>query len=374
MYTLAKVLFLPLLQIPSGHHQAADAIGSWLTMHISDLEIEKIELLSYMNKTLEKLVSQVYLKWIGHFPSVYNWMYRQVSLQSQQSQKEYHSYKVLFLHVMRSIIAKSKPDIIICTQSLPSYLCSCLKRSGHIQQPVVNVYTDFFMNQVWGIDGIDLHLASSKWVEQRLIQQAVDASRIFVTGIPVDRVFHEETKPNRLSRDKLEVVIAGGSSGVGFTRDFTKWMLAEDGIDFKILCGQNKRLYQSVLELKCTHIEPVPYISSRQEMKQLYDQMDALVTKPGGVTVSEAIYRGVPIFIHSALPGQEEVNRNFLLEERLAFPIDPNASLVEQMNRAIGNANDRFAHVQKMDHFRRGLQWNQGLNKLIEVLLNSRPK
>ncbi|MCB6704879.1 hypothetical protein LI092_10315, partial [Streptococcus parasanguinis] len=70
------------------------------------------------------------------------------------------------------------------------------------------------------------------------------------------------------------------------------------------------------------HIIPVPYIQSRKEMSRLYDEADAIITKPGGVTISEVIQKKLPIFIHSVLPGQEEINLAFLKQHGLVFELD----------------------------------------------------
>ena len=57
-------------------------------------------------------------------------------------------------------------------------------------------------------------------------------------------------------------------------------------------------------------------------MNKLYDQVDAIITKPGGVTVSEALRKRLPIFVHSTLPGQEQINLHVLKSQKLVFELD----------------------------------------------------
>lgn len=366
---MPKVLLLPLLQIPSGHHQVADAVSRWLSLKIEDLEIEKVEILSYFNATLEKLVSHVYLKWIDHFPRAYDWLYRYLSYHPTREKNENHrGYELLFLQTMYRLITEHQPHIIICTHALPSTLCSRLKVTGRIRQPVVNIYTDFFVNQLWGIEGIDLHFVPSIHVKQMLLQQGVAESSIYVTGIPVDHVFHQERIRARPDQARRQILLAGGSVGVGFDHHVFDQIAQEGQFQFTILCGKNEPLFEHILQLECAHIQPIRYISSREEMKQLYDQMDAIVTKPGGVTISEALYTGLPIFIHASLPGQEEINRDFLFQEQIAYGIDLQLPIVDQLLQRLSNDRQLVGLQKKIEQYRRSLEWEKGLAALTDHL------
>lgn len=365
---VSKVLLLPLLQIPSGHHQVADAVSRWLSTNLPDLEVEKIEILSSMNAHLEKMVSQAYLKWIDHFPRVYDWLYRQLSYQPSRVTRDHKGYEWLFLATMRKIITESKPDVIICTHALPSYLCSRLKMLGQIEQSIVNIYTDFFVNQLWGVDGVDLHFAPSYQVKENLVIQGVRESTIFVTGIPVDSIFHQVIDRDQVDREQKQVLIAGGSIGVGFEAQYIERMILEDQIHFYVLCGRNEQLYRELQRLNREHIHPLSYIYCRTEMKNLYDQMDAIVTKPGGVTVSEALHTELPIFIHSALPGQEEINRDYLFQQQMAYPIDLNLPLGDQLSSRLADLEQSNMLKQRMVEYRSSLEWEKALQVLMSYL------
>ena len=91
-----------------------------------------------------------------------------------------------------------------------------------------------------------------------------------------------------------------------------------------VLCGKNQKLYEEIKGWELQHVAPIPYISSRTEMNELYERVDAIVTKPGGITVSEALRKNLPIFVHSALPGQEEVNLRYLTERNLVQELKAN--------------------------------------------------
>lgn len=80
-----------------------------------------------------------------------------------------------------------------------------------------------------------------------------------------------------------------------------------------VLCGNNKRLFTEIISWEIKNIYPLSYISYKREMALLYDKVDAIVTKPGGVTISEALWKRIPIFVYSALPGKNNLTSNTLL-------------------------------------------------------------
>ncbi|WP_425500426.1 MGDG synthase family glycosyltransferase, partial [Piscibacillus halophilus] len=182
------------------------------------------------------------------------------------------------------------------------------------------VYTDYFINTIWGIKGVDLHLAPDAHIKQQLIEKGVDHHKIFVTGIPIHPLLQQSKTIKNPCNEKLNILVSGGSLGIGPIMQLTK-KLNPNKINYYILCGKNETLYRKIKQLKAPNLIPLPYINSRQEMDELYQQSHGILTKPGGVTISEGLYKKIPIFIFNTLPGQEEVNLEYLKTEGLVFKI-----------------------------------------------------
>ena len=121
------------------------------------------------------------------------------------------------------------------------------------------------------------------------------------------------------------VLISGGNLGVGAIDELLQ-IIAEVKpplrIQYSVLCGKNKKLYEKLRRMQKSHIIPYPYIDCRKKMNSLYDQVDAILTKPGGVTISESLFKRKPIFIFDALPGQEEINLEQLKKLGLVFHLN----------------------------------------------------
>lgn len=338
---MKKALFLPFLTMQTGHHQVADALMAFIEQHNDDIEVKKVDLLSYANPFVEKVISRSYLSWIQYAPTTYAKFYSRKFDNRKEVKSDFKFYNLLLKYLIR-LLEEEQPDIIFCTQSGPSYLLNKLKQSGQCNIPVVNVYTDFFMNQLWGIKEIDYHFVPMQEMKELLCQQGVVESNIFVTGIPV----HEEMlRTPALHNFARNILIAGGNLGLMNCPSLYEQLKQNKLFHYYILCGRNAKLYEQVLAWQLPNVTPVPYIDSRLEMNRLYDQMDAIVTKPGGVTVSEVLHKRLPIFVHSVLPGQEEHNLKYLTERGLAYKLDKNKALHQQLEQVL--LND-----EKMTHYR----------------------
>lgn len=302
---MKKVLFLPFLQIQTGHHHVAQALTKIIQQTDRTIHCTTREILSNRFGHLEGIVSKTYLKWIHHFPDSYNWLYHKMVYNNDKDSR-YLMYEILFQNKMKSIIKEEQPDLIVCTHGLPSYILSQLKAQGEISIPILNVYTDFFVHKLWGTRHIEYHFVSTIRMKEYLIKKQVDPNRIYVTGIPI----HPDIKPNKsmkMIKDEINVLVAGGSLGVGFCESIIN-DLKDDSVNYYFLCGKNSKLFEQIKQMNQRNLIPLPYIDSKKDINDLYDHVDAVVTKPGGVTMSECLRKHKPVFVFDALPGQEQIN------------------------------------------------------------------
>jgi processive 1,2-diacylglycerol beta-glucosyltransferase len=358
---MKKILFLPLLRMQSGHHQVADALIDMLKAHTHGLVLKKTDLLSYTNQSLEKMITGSYLKWIRYAPETYNLAYKSFFYEPAAKDNTFRWYQHIFLIKMEQLLSEENPDLIVCTHGFPSHLVSQLKRKGKCNIPVINVYTDFFINNVWGRHGIDLHLLPSQEVKESLIRKkGIPERSIIVTGIPVHEGITQKSETPKIPA-RPKILVSGGNSGLGGILKLSDELKNSSHFDFLILCGKNKKLYEQIVSWDAEHIKPFPYLTSRSEMNSLYDEVDAIITKPGGVTISEAIHKRLPIFVHSVLPGQEEINLQYLKKKGLVFKLDYKKSIDQQLSNILNNQ-------QIMD------LWNKSLNSYVSGIELKNPE
>ncbi|MFT0801078.1 glycosyltransferase [Bacillus swezeyi] len=317
---MTTILIFPFLSISTGHHHVADSLQAELSL--KSHRCEKIDIFSHAYRRLEKVSSAAYLKWIQYFPKIYSSVYHLLACGSHETNKRHIMYELIFLKTMRQIIEEKKPDIVFCTHALPSYLLNKLK-AQYPGMKVVNVYTDFFVNQIWGREHIDYHFAPIKDIKEQLIAEGVAEEKIFLTGIPVHHSYKTAGKSvwDEQKKPLYNMVITGGSMGVGGIFKLVRALSPGGDVVYQILCGKNRKLYRYVKSLNNPLIKALPYIENKAEMNRLYAQASGIITKPGGVTISECIEKQLPAFIYHALPGQEEMNLNMLRKRNLIIEL-----------------------------------------------------
>lgn len=348
---MKKILILPFLQLPSGHHQVADAIRAYLKEIDGSFNIQSVDIFHYTSPDIEHAASEMYLKAIKLIPSFYRWVYRfnSCSSRNDSADKRYLFYERFFLNSLKKLIGEADPDLIICTHCLPSYLLNLLKKKKQLSIPVTNAYTDFFINTVWGKSHIDLHLVPSEAMKYYLEERNVSSERIAVTGIPVHPVFTGRSQSRNEERGKspFQVLVSGGSLGIGSIEKIFAQSHFSGKIQYQLLCGRNQQLFERIEKLQNPFLQPIPYIDSREEMNNLYEKSDIMLSKPGGITASECLRKGIPIGLLDALPGQEELNEQYLLQEKLAIKINV-YELENSLLTFLQNESDRQTFNQRL--------------------------
>ncbi|GAB2547822.1 MGDG synthase family glycosyltransferase [Gracilibacillus alcaliphilus] len=364
-----KALFLPFMQIPTGHHHVADALMEAFQKMNHTIPCQKVDILSYSYGRIECLVSSTYLFWIKQIPQSYNWLYDQLAYKQVSKRNRQLLYEAIFTYFFKRLIRETEPAILFCTHSLPSHLASRLKRNRKLAAVTVNVYTDYFVNRVWGIDGIDYHIVPTVQVKAFLMSHGVKEGHIFVTGIPVHEAFVQTAS---LPEDKrnITVLVSGGSLGVGEIYQILSNRSSHKNLHYYVLCGKNEKLYQQLVSRSDPHVTPIPYLTSKQEMNQLYDKVDAVLTKPGGVTISECLKKNKAVFIYHALPGQEKINLEQLQELGVVIPINTDhGSIEDQIIRYFSDEVWQKQYQKNITDYHKNLE-KKSLTEILKVMMS----
>jgi UDP-N-acetylglucosamine:LPS N-acetylglucosamine transferase len=327
MNTLPKtILLLPLFTMPSGHQHAADAIRKHLLLLNSDLRVVSVDLLSSTIGQWESRIARVYLRWLEWAPNVYEFMYRMAVQRKRPSSTLYQCYEHLFMRTLERVIQEIKPDLIFCTHSLPAYLCAMYKKKQRVAlPPVVNIYTDYHLHQLWPSDATDRHFVPDRTFASYLQMRGVPASQIDVTGIPLDPSFYRATNEQTQPVQRATILIAGGHAGtdaIDHVIHELKVQCSHVNWQALVLCGTNQRLQTRIEDTNDQRIQAVGYIADKRLLHQLYARADIVLSKAGGLTLSECIRMQKPTFVYHSLPGQERKNITHLTAQSLIHTID----------------------------------------------------
>src|SRR5699024_12080055 len=166
---------------------------------------------------------------------------------------------------VQQCIEQTKPDLIICTHALPSYILECLKKRNLWSGPVINVYTDYFINNLWGKEGINYHFVPSPHAKRELLNRGIKPQQTFVTGVPIHPLFKPEKRPP-IKKSRFTVLISGGNMGAGSIQQLLDRLHPSCSILYNVLSGKNKKLLQSIERLNNKHIIQIPFISYKEEI------------------------------------------------------------------------------------------------------------
>lgn len=366
-----EALFLPFMQIPTGHHHVADALMHELQKVNRTIHCHKVDILSYSYGRMEGLISSTYLFCIKRIPQTYNWIYGRMAYNEVPKRNRQFLFEAMFTYFFKRLMRETEPTILFFTHCLPSHIASILKRNRKLNAVTVNVYTDYFVNRIWGVDGIDYHFVPSTVVKVFLMRNGVKEDKIFVTGIPVHAAFYEKTHEQSEKKEKeIAVLVTGGSLGVGEIDQFLPKGFSNKNLHYYVLCGKNERLYKKLVNRKDSNVTPIPYVENKEEMNRLYDKVDAVLTKPGGVTVSESLRKNKTIFIFNPLPGQEKINLEQLKQLGIVIPINMHEDTVENQIISYFSDGTRQQEYQKnSENYHRSLE-RKSMAKILETIIN----
>ncbi|MBT9282490.1 MAG: hypothetical protein KM312_07525 [Hydrogenibacillus schlegelii] len=240
--------------------------------------------------------------------------------------------RVLAGHVLH-LLEAMRPAAVAITAPVPAVFLARVKRRAGLAVPLAYVATDLLPHPAVAEPEIDRFLVAHGRARAHLAALGLPEERIRVTGIPVHPAFPAaaEVRTRRLQEEDagagkpLRIVVAGGGFGMAEGAKRLLEPLADGGrtlppLRIAVLAGRNVGLRKTLGDLRLPpphRLAVLPYLSPPQ-VAALYAAADGLVTKPGGLTVAEALTVGVPLFLFDPLPGPEEENARFLLDEGLA--------------------------------------------------------
>jgi len=344
--TKKPILFL-YISISSGHQRAAEAIMR--AIHSIDSKIKTIGIDSFTQvyPIMGRLVGRAYLEMLRRTPQLWSYLYDNPDVEEATRELRdilnfFNSFKI------DRLIKKYNPRCLVCTQAAPLNVISSYIKRSELNIPVIGVITDFAVHKYWISKGIDMYLASTVDAKKTLMHYGIEESRIYITGIPIDPRFavrdSQMQEKERLGFDpKVPVImIMGGSRGMGPIADVVD-VVKKAQIPFQIIviCGKNKRMLQD-LKWKFRNNKKIKLFGFTKVIHKIIDSADLIITKPGGLSSSEALAKGVPMIMIRPIPGQEERNSDYLLKNNAAIRADNLSELTEIIH-------ELFTHSGKIE-------------------------
>jgi processive 1,2-diacylglycerol beta-glucosyltransferase len=338
----------------AGHLQAAVAMEeAWQVLRPKD-EVRRVDVLDFASKPFRKTYASGYMKLAAHLPELYELLFNKTdspALMRRLTRFRRVAARASGEGFLR-LVKKYAPQAVICTHFLPTELLGNLRQKpGAIALPkVITVVTDFEAHALWMEPGVDLYCVAAPETKARLVARGLPEDKVVVTGIPVSQRFSAIINPAEVRRrmglrDDLPILLVlGGGFGVGPVAEILQSLdKYGEPVQVVVVCGRNKALRRDLAILNQRH--PTHVLGFVANMQDLMAAASLILTKPGGLTTSEALALGKPLLIISPIPGQETANSDFLLEHGAAAKINRIEDLPFKLSQFFGS--DKLAVMAK---------------------------
>ena len=336
----AERIILMYISEVSGHHSATIAIEKALKILSPQAEILNINGFKYTNPISEKIINRIYMGVIKATPGVWDYLYDNPKVAAKLSKikdaiHKFNSPK------LKNLFDKFKPDAVVCAQAFPCGMVADYKKTYSSDLPLVAVLTDYIPHSYWVYDKVDYYIVPSAEVAERLTQKNIPAGKIKTLGIPFDPAFNEVIDRHKVTR-KMHldpripiVLIMGGGQGLGPIKGIIKKLdRSKEEFQMIVVCGSNKKLHNSLKRKVKKYKKKVLVFGYVNQINELMGISAIIITKPGGITVAEALAKKIPMVIVRPIPGQEASNTAYLTHREAAIKVDKVkdiAAVIERM-------------------------------------------
>jgi processive 1,2-diacylglycerol beta-glucosyltransferase len=240
------------------------------------------------------------------------------------------------------VLAEINPDHVICTHFLPAQILSGKIGKGTFSKPVWVQVTDFDVHALWIHPHISGYFAAHEEVAWRMAERGIPADHIRVTGIPIMPVFGEQYNRAACAAEfgldpaKTTLLMMSGGAGVGGIETLAERLLHLEG-NFQLvaLAGKNEKLLAELQGIARKYPGRLFPMGFTRVIERIMAASDLAITKPGGLTTSECLAVGMPMVVVSPIPGQEERNADFLLENGAAMKACDAGALAWRVDRLL---------------------------------------
>lgn len=360
-----KILLLS-ITAGQGHHQTAKAIAQYFEKN--GHEAIQLDCYEYLSPPLKEAVSGGYLVSTKYVPQLWGKFYA-----FMEKYDEYDPIVKGANHLMSRSLLKyiddCRPDAVICTHVFACMLMTYIKRKRP-DMVSVGILTDFRLHPYFECTDLDYYVIPNEYLVYSVCEKGIPKEKILPFGIPIMEKFmvkrdKEKTREELQIENNKTILVMGGSMGFG---NMTKTLKNIDKLDLDfqivVVCGNNKKLYKKINRTDFKHkIYNFGYVSN---VDLLMDGSDCIITKPGGLTTSEALSKELPLILSKPIPGQEDRNSEFLLNFGCAMKISKTLSAEEIVYQFFSNDEKRENMVNNI----RLIKKPNAVKDLYDFILN----
>ncbi len=335
-----------------GHDAAAKAIECVLQQH----GVHTVTMNPYClcSEKTAQTINHAYVGTVKHCPTAFGFVYRIGNWYRKLPWRSpvYHCNRKM-AQKMQSYLEQHSFDIIIATHLFPAEIITQMKNQGMSVPKTIFVATDYACIPFTEETCCDAYVIPSEALSDDFIRRGIPAEKIHSLGIPVHPDFtqnlsrKEAREELHLFQDRRYILICGGSMGAGGIMPVIKEFLMHRSTDTEliVICGSNEKLYRKLQKKYGTRL----YLIQHTDKMPLYlKACNVYLSKPGGLSSTEAASMGVPLIHLPPIPGCETINADYFSRNGMSIKYTKSSS-IKDIYRILNNpvAQCRMAERQK---------------------------
>lgn len=334
-----------------GHNSASMAIASCLENEGWEAIVSDV--LKSGKRNVSAPVSALYDNIVLHMPALFGMLYRAGELVSSSKRHSPIYYlNSIYSGKLLDKIKSTEPQIIICPHIFSAQAITRLYEKHELSTPSVGILTDYTCSPFWEETRLDAYVIPAPQLIDEFAYKGIPREKLYPLGIPVNSCFkktHDKAEARRLfgiTADKVFTVM-GGSMGYGYIRELSTLLAGKmPRAQVIAVCGNNEKLFKSFTGI--SNIIPFQFIDN---IDILMDATDVLLTKPGGLSSTEALSKRLPVVLTCPIPGGEERNADFLSSIGVAEYAKTPESAVEKAIELVFDMRKRKKMIEAQEKY-----------------------
>lgn len=328
-----------------GHYSASLSLRQQLTAAFPNAQVEVEDFFAYALPGASEGLYKAFQLLVTRGSALYNAFYR---LTENGKGNALPVWAAPLVERMADLLRQRRPDGVIATHPLCAQLVSRCEEEFPLDIPLVTCVTDVTAHSEWLCDRSEMYLVPAPQVRDAFVEKGVPEERLRVTGIPVKEEF--KLPPRREDSVERRLLIMGGGLGLlPRNSTFYEKLDALPHVKTTLITGGNQKLFHR-LSGRYRNIQVLGFTN------RVYDHMASahlMLTKPGGITLFEAIFSQLPILAWEPFLEQERHNAQFLTRQGIGrvAPQEPEECLeaIQDLlydSAALGEMSRRMADLQ----------------------------
>jgi processive 1,2-diacylglycerol beta-glucosyltransferase len=345
---MSKRILVLSAAVGAGHLRAAQAVELALKELAPDAHVENVDVLTLTNALFRRLYGTAYLDLVNKAPHVLGYFYDMMDRPRRAGSTRdrlRRAVEKLNLKKLEAFILGGGWDVIVNTHFLPAEIIAGLRKARKLTTPHMTVTTDFETHRLWVNQPCDHFTTATAEGKAYLAHWGIPADKITVTGIPIHPIFAQDKGREEclgwqgLKGDRPVVLQLAGGFGVGPIEQLYRGLLAiETPLEVVAVCGKNEKTRAKLAKIDVPTRHRAKVMGFTNDMDELLCGADLVLSKPGGLTTSEILAKGVAFAVVNPIPGQESRNSDYLLENGAAIKINNVATMGHKLGPLLADA------------------------------------